>query len=458
MISPASTRFSSAASVPSSADDQASAISGGPPSPYDGRFWLTYLANGLAMMAFALLFRYADFVTVLGGTELHLGWIVGLGWVGSLLARTWLGATIDRYGARWVWLGALALLALMNVAHLAITSCHGVAIYEVRVGYCLALAGVFSGAATFIAGRVPAPRLAEMLGILGTSGFLGMLVGAQLGDALCTAPLARWQLDRLFIVAAGLCLVAMVFAAISTRQEPRPRLPSQPESSLRVVWRYQPGTLLVVGMVSGAALGLPATFLPTFAAALGIPRIALFFTVSGFVAVAVRVFARRMPEKLGLNRLILVGLGAMALSQVLFLTVRQEWQFLIPAVAFGVAHAILYPTVVAAGGLAFPRDHRGLATTFNVAAFDAGQVLSAPAAGLLLHFSADVGLPPYPTLFVAMGLIVAAAMGVYGLYRPQARPSISDSESPAPPQTGQGAAAETKPAQVRRPQRAAMRR
>jgi hypothetical protein len=48
---------------------------------------LAYVANLTVSVAVALLFRYADLVSVLGGSEWHLGWIVGLGMVGSLAMR-----------------------------------------------------------------------------------------------------------------------------------------------------------------------------------------------------------------------------------------------------------------------------------------------------------------------------------------------------------------------------------
>ncbi len=51
-------------------------------SPYDRSFWLAHAANTLVAVAAGLNYRYADFVTFLGGSELHLGWIVGVGMVG----------------------------------------------------------------------------------------------------------------------------------------------------------------------------------------------------------------------------------------------------------------------------------------------------------------------------------------------------------------------------------------
>ncbi|MHB8902161.1 MAG: MFS transporter, partial [Thermoguttaceae bacterium] len=154
------------------------------PSPalYDGPFWNAYVANFLVMCSVALLFRYADFVTVLGGGELELGWIVGVGMVGSLLARLSLGSLIDRRGARRVWLGALGLLIACSAAHLLVSTCRGPLIYLLRILYCCSLAGIFGASMTFIAGRAPLARMAEMFGMLGTSGFVGTIVGTQLGD------------------------------------------------------------------------------------------------------------------------------------------------------------------------------------------------------------------------------------------------------------------------------------
>ena len=90
------------------------------------------MSSLLQAAAVSLLFRYADFVAVLGGTEFHLGWIVGVGMVGSLAMRMVLGSWIDRYGARPLWIGSILLFTATCFAHLAIASYAGVAIYLLR--------------------------------------------------------------------------------------------------------------------------------------------------------------------------------------------------------------------------------------------------------------------------------------------------------------------------------------
>ena len=184
-----------------------------PPAGYDRRFWWAYAANLLLASATSLLFRYADFVTLLGGTEFHLGWIVGVGMVGSLAMRLFLGSWIDRYGARLLWIGSLLLFVVACLAHLAVASHTGATIYLLRLCYCCAVAGVGGASMTFVSMRTCNNRLAEMIGMLGTSGFIGIVVGTELGDLLFgSIGIVPTQVAQMFIIAALFGVLALPFA------------------------------------------------------------------------------------------------------------------------------------------------------------------------------------------------------------------------------------------------------
>lgn len=377
-------------------------------APYGRPFWYAYVANTLVMTAVALLFRYADFVTVLGGSELHLGWIVGIGMVGSLAARVFLGWAIDHQGARRVWLAALLLLTACCLGHLLVTSYRGPAIYVLRILFGCSLAGIFGASMTFVSGRAPTARMAEMLGMLGTSGFVGIVFGTQLGDFLCgTETISRHQINLMFVMAAAFGGAALLFAWLATWGQAAPVSRRRPP----LFWllrRYQPGTVLLVSAAMGMGIGLPGTFLRTYAAELDIVRIGLFFAVYAPTAIVTRLATRRLPERFGLRPMILAGMAFMLVSQLAFLIVRSEWSLLVPGVGYGVAHAILFPATIALGSSAFPNRYRGLGTTLMLAAFDLGQLVGAPIAGWIVHRSSSVGLPGYPIMFCT----VAAMFGV----------------------------------------------
>ncbi|MCE5267011.1 MAG: MFS transporter, partial [Planctomycetaceae bacterium] len=175
---------------------------------YGRRFWLAYTSNTLLLVAVALLFRYADFVHMVGGTEFNLGWIVGIGTFGSLFTRILIGNWLDRYGTRVLWIASALLFSAACFAHLCIHSPTGVGIYLLRILYCCAVAGANGASMTFISKCGPKERLAELVGMLGTAGFLGWMGGALLGDLLLgSLSVGRTHVVAMFLVAGllGLC-------------------------------------------------------------------------------------------------------------------------------------------------------------------------------------------------------------------------------------------------------------
>lgn len=391
--------------------DGPAASSAAEATTYGGAFWFAYLANTSLMMVVSLLFRYGDFVALLGGGELALGLIVGVGTVGSLVMRLAQGVGIDRYGARLVWLVSLLTVALTLLAHMAIERVDGPAIYLVRIAYHTGVAGAFGASMTYISLRAPVLRMAEMIGILGTSGFVGMAIGTQLGDLLCRAEtIDREHIDRLFFAGAALAFLSLASAWMATRGATRPIVRRRPPM-LWLIRRYQPGPLLLMAVVMGFSLGLPGTFLRPYTETLGIAQIGTFFGAYAGTAFVVRLLTRQLTDRLGVRPAVLMGMTAMGLSMLLQLSIVSTWQLAIPGVAAGVAHALLFPAVVAGGSRTFPARYRGLGVTLMLGMFDVGNLVGMPLAGLIVEGSARVGLLPYPTMFLsAAGAIVVTSV------------------------------------------------
>ena len=365
------------------------------------------------MVAVSLLFHYAKFVLFLGGDEFALGWITGLGMVGALLARALQGMAIDRYGPGRIWKYSLILLVISLVGHLMVGRIDGPGIYLARVLFCTSIAGAFGGSITYVSLRAPTGRTAEMVGMLGTSGFVGMAVGPAFGDWLMDVPqLSRWHLDRMFLVSAGMVCISLVFALIATRSE----LPVSRRKLPRiggVLRKYHPGALLLVGMAMGIGIGLPHTFLRPYVDHLGFDRIRLFFWVYAGTAMAVRFSTRRLTDQWGVRPMIHWGLGCLAATMLLFTIVRHEWMLILPAAVGGTAHAFLFPAVVAGTGHAFPSHYRGLATTLILAMFDLGNLLGQPTIGGILEVGRYLGLPAYPLMFVGVSLLLIGTNLIY---------------------------------------------
>jgi MFS family permease len=382
---------------------------------YGLSFWATYLAATSLMTAVSLLFRYADFVNHLGGSEAQLGLVVGVGTIGALAMRAFQAVGIDRYGPRRVWLLSLLAIVVSCLAHMAIGSAHGPAIFAARIVFMSGLAGAFGSSITYTTLRSPPGRMAEMVGTLGSAGFVGQALGPTLGDWLFRLPqVTRADVDRMFLVAAALAALSLACAAVATRGEARPVRRRRPP----IAWllrRYHPGPVLIVAMAMGIGVGLPQTFLRAYAASLDIAGIKTFFLVYSATAFTVRILARKLPDRLGTRPSILIGLGWLVVGMLLFLVVTNEWLLIVPALAGGTAHAFLFPAVVAGGSSTFPDRYRGLGTTLVLAFFDVGNLVGQPLVGGIVEYSPDFGLPGYPTMFVTMAGALLLVAAVYAL-------------------------------------------
>ncbi|GAB4127962.1 hypothetical protein JCM17478_20060 [Thermopirellula anaerolimosa] len=422
---------------------------------YDFSFWCAYASNTLVSIAATLLCRYADFVSFLGGDEFHLGWIVGVGMVGSLVARFAVGRSIDRYGAKTVWvLSTLGIIAACFV-HLWITDYRSPWIYAARVTYVLMLATVYSSSLTLMSARAPRGRLAEVIGIFGSAGFAGVILGAPPADWLFSgAVLTRQLMDEMFLIAAVLCASSLPLTwivppgvesrtatALLPANRPGRRRKTATEPIFATLRRYSPGPLIAIGIVAGAALNIPQTFLPRYVAGFEHNVISSFFVVYALTAIVVRTLVLRKLQQLGLERIIIGGMGLLTLAFLLFLPVREPMGLLLPGFVFGLGHAVLFPAIVGLGSGAFPKRHRGLATTLMLAVLDAGLFLGAPIVGALLRVAEYCGLPRYPAMFFSVAVVLLVADGLYARFyrrrkpRSRARPYVAAVAPPpsAPP-------------------------
>lgn len=390
-----------------------------PPSPYDRVFAFAYASNALLMMAISLMFRYFDFVSLSGGAEFELGLIVGVGTIGSLAIRFLQAKGIDRIGARHVWTGSLACFAIACYLHLTVSTVYSPWVFFVRILMQSGVAGTFGATLTFISLRVPAHRITEVISMHGTSGFIGMAIGPLLGDAMfASIATAQMQVAAMFIVAGSLGTAALICAVIATWGRSH-RVPSRRPPMWAVLKRYHPGLLLLVAGVMGIGLALPGVFVRPFAESLSIQQIYWYFIAYNVVAFSARIISRRLPALIGERRMIALGLTTLVCSMPTYLLVQESWHLVIPASVTGLAHALLFPAVVASGGFFFPPRYRGLATTLMLGMFDLGNLIGQPFLGAVITVSKNQGWPAYPTMFLTAGTMLALAGISYFSFSPR---------------------------------------
>ena len=379
------------------------------PKLYSSTFWWAYAAHFLLVTGNALTFRFAELVAHLGGSEQTAGEVVSIGVIVALVIRFFLGQMIDRYGTRRLWttgtvLFVISCLMFLSMEHL------GWQMYAGRIFFSIALATMFTCSIVHIQGIAPAHRRTEVIGTLGSSGFLGMVTGAQVGDFIFNtwaAPQMRFGL--LFGLAAALGVVYLVIIRAITRNDRHDRPESTPAAH-RLILRHWPGMIILVAMMMGLSFIVVSVFLTRFSTYRGLGGIGWFFTGYATSAFLFRLATRNWSRLYGRHSMVVAGLIGHALGQLAFPWVTTQWQLLIPSALAGFGHALLFPAVISLGAGVFPKQYRGTGTTLVLGFVDLGSALFAPVLGAIIDSFAE---PGFTQMFLASSGMVTIVLVLY---------------------------------------------
>ena len=372
---------------------------------YGRTFWLAYLANSALVMANALTFRFAELVHFLGGTESVVGDIVALGTLVAVAVRLSVSHVLDDYGTRRLW-PICSLLFIVGCA-MFVGATHALwLLYVARVAYFVGLTGMFACSMTHIQNHVPPDRRTEIIGNLGSSGFVGMILGSNLGDWILYAVTEpRTQFLILFGGAGLIGLFYLVVVLVLTHgdtMEPRTASPS----ACRLMLRFWPGTVVLAAMTMGLGVTATQTFLTRFATSQKIEGIGLFFTGYAISAFVFRLLVQNWSRTIGRHWMLVRGLIGHTVGHFLLAHVTEGWQFILPSIVCGFGHALLFPAVVSLGSGAFPRECRGAGTAIILGFTDFGSLVYSPILGRIGDQSG------FPALYYASsGIALLTAMG-----------------------------------------------
>lgn len=374
---------------------------------YNRAFWVAYAANVMLVMGNALTFRFAEFVQFLGGTESVTGEIVRVGLLGSLVVRLVLGQAIDGLGVRRVWT-ASTLCFVAGCALFIWSDRLGPLIYIARILFTVGMSSMFACSIYHIQNQVPPYRRTEVIGSLGSSGFVGMIAGTQLGDLLFYAVADRARLFAiLFCCTVALGIGYFVLVERLTRGERR-RTPVLSPAIHRLAFRYWPGPVVLVALTMGASFTVTTVFLTRYATAHGIRGIGAFFAGYAISAFVFRWVSRTWSTAIGRHRVILLGLLGHTAGFLLLITVRSDWGFVLPSLCNGFGHALLFPCVISLGAGAFPPQYRGTGTTVILAFVDLGTMVSAPLLGRIIETDG------FTRMYLAAAAFTSSILIVYG--------------------------------------------
>lgn len=376
-------------------------------------FVFAYLANLMLVTANAAMFIFADWVAWLatqGTSEIVYfeelpGRIVREGLIAAIVARLFLGMSIDYFGVRIVWV-CMALLTLGGACLFASMDELSWLVYVARMCFVVGVSGMFTCGTFHIQDCVAENRRTEFIALLGSSGFVGMTLGSQL-----TALLRRlsdgdnaWWFSSVFTVVISCMVLYLILMQVCLRGTVTPIRQTTRPSLIRLTIKYWPGLVVFVAMTMGLTFTVSSVYLVRFNGHANLGGIGTFWTTYAICAFTFRLRTAALSRTVGRYKLITFGLTAQGLGIWAMVPCTEWWHLMFSAAVCGLGHALLFPSIVSLGSGAFPAEYRGSGTNLILGCLDFGGALSAPLLGRIIDLPQFDGVG-FRQMFAVAGTI-----------------------------------------------------
>ncbi len=221
---------------------------------------------------------------------------------------------------------------------------------------------IFVGAATIVVDLAPEGRRGEALSLYSLGLWGGLAIGPLLGELV----LADDRYDAVWLTAAG-CSAAAALLALAL-PETRPDATARASRPARLVHpaAIGPGLVLVASVVGFAGFN---AFVALYARDLGLSGAGAVFLLFAGIVVGIRIFGRRLPDRLGAKK---ASGSALVLLAAGLLTIG-VWNapigLFVGTAVFAVGQALAFPALMTlAVAAAPPTERSSVVGTFSACA------------------------------------------------------------------------------------------
>ena len=259
---------------------------------------------------------------------------------------------------------------------------------------------VFVGAATVVTDVAPEERRGEAVSLYSLGVWGGLAIGPVVGEAI----LSHASYDAVWLAAAG-CALGSALAGIALR-ETKPATTEAPQSRLIHPAALAPGLVLIASAFGFAGFN---AFVALYARELGLSGAGWVFFVYSAIVISIRIFGRRLPDRLGAKRASGAALGLLAVGLLTIGLWQTPVGLYLGTAVFAAGTALAFPALLTlAVDRAEVSERSSVIGTFS-ACIDVGFALGA------LSLGAVASVTGYSGVFVAAAF--AAVAGAFVLFR-----------------------------------------
>ena len=406
----------------------AATVANGAPSD---RIWTAdFLKISLANMAsfgsfYVLLATLPLYVLAVGGSESDVGLVLGVFSVGSVLARPFLGAALDKFGRKSILATAMLGMAVSSFSYMFALSV--MTLILVRSLHGVAFAGTTTTSAAYVGDIVPPRRRAEGIG------HYQMLANASLavGPWISLQIVGLAGFPTMFAVSAAIAAAGAI-VALTLRELPRPAEPMTAERWIDRLINPKAIRPALILFLFASTYSAQVVFLPVYAVERNLGDVGLYFAVYAIALMASRAFSGKIADRFGRGAAIVPGMALAAASMISLSLATDMVLLMVTALMYSLAFALVTPALSALVVDVTTTQTRGSAMATYTAAMDVGIGAGAFLWGFVIQ---QVGFTVMYQLAAVVAVIgiVAYFVFVYGKMEP-----VESLSGGGPPADGSG--------------------
>lgn len=231
---------------------------------------------------------------------------------------------------------------------------------------------VFVGAATIVTDIAPERRRGEAISLYSLGLWSGLAVGPFVGELV----LGEDRYDAVWLTAAAFALAAALFAL--ALPETRPAHSGPRGQRLVHPTALRPGLVLVASVFGFAGF---SAFVALYARELGLDGASVAFLLFAAVVVAIRIFGRTIPDRLGPKRASGTALMLLAVGLTTIGLWSEPAGLYVGTVVFAAGQALAFPALLTLAVAGTPASERSSAVGTLTACADVGFAIGALALG-----------------------------------------------------------------------------
>jgi predicted MFS family arabinose efflux permease len=357
-------------------------------------------------MAAALYILFPLYVRSLGGTEFTIGVYAGLATAAAVSIRWPLGYLLDG-GYRWVVLWSASALHLVSWLLLFPIDALGPPLAAVVALHGLAGGTLFATYFTVANDVIPPGRRAEGIAMFGVFGMLPNGLGPAVGEYA----LARGSFPAYFAAATAFGAVSLALITFLPRRRAASAAPPRALGAATLAATLRPvAGLLLVTLFFGLSVNAVFTFIAAYLHGTQAATAGPFFLAYSITSVVVRIVGGRIPDRLGLGRVLVPCLAVYAGAMAALAWYAGAPPLIPIGIACGIGHGYAFPILTAMVVARTDPSVYGMALSIYTAMFDLGGAVGAPALGAIAH------LFGYPAMFGATALVMGVAVVLAAKY------------------------------------------